>query len=108
MIDKCESRRIRAEIRRVRFYCVMCGTQSELRTSAAFRTRYDCCLGSLFQLRTTGATDDHIAEYLWRHGMEHVELQLQKEAMDPTVAALDRLRSQKTQGNSTLGTGRYG
>jgi hypothetical protein len=49
---------------------------------------YDCCLGSLFHLLTTGATDDQMAEYLWRQGTEHMGLQLQKEAMYPTVAAL--------------------
>jgi hypothetical protein len=49
---------------------------------------YDCCLGSLFHLLTTGATDDEIADYLWRQGTEPMGLDLRKENMYPAVAAL--------------------
>jgi len=88
MIDKYESRRIRAEIRRVLLdVWDPIGVKGEPNA----QHEYDCCLGSLFQLLTTGATDDHIADSLWRQGTEHMRLQLQKEAMYPTVATLRQI-----------------
>jgi hypothetical protein len=88
MIDKHESRRIRMEIRHV-----LLNVWDPIRVKDEPNTQdeYDCCLGSLFNLLTSSATDDQIAEYLWRHGTEHMGLSLHKEAMYPTVAALRQI-----------------
>ena len=88
MIDKYESRRIRAEVRRV---LLDVWDPIGVKDEPNAQDEYDCCLGSLFHLLTTGATDDQIAEYLWRQGTEHMGLPLQKEAMYPTVAALRQI-----------------
>ena len=85
MIDKHESRRIRVEIRHV---LMNVWDPIGVRDEPNAQDEYDCCLGSLFTLLTTNATDDQIAEYLWRQATEHMGLSLQKEAMYPTVAAL--------------------
>jgi hypothetical protein len=88
MIDKDESRRIRAEVRRV---LLDVWDPIGVKDEPNAQDEYDCCLGSLFQLLTTGATDDAIADYLWRQGTEHMGLPLQKQAMYPTVAALRKI-----------------
>jgi len=88
MIDKYESRRIRTEIRRV---LLDVWDPLGVREEPKAQDEYDCCLGSLFNLLTTNATDDQIADYLWRQGTEHMGLSLKKEGMYPTVAALRRI-----------------
>jgi hypothetical protein len=88
MIDKHESRRIRTEIRGV---LMNVWDPIGVRDEPNAQDEYDCCLGSLFTLLTTGATDDQIAEYLWRQGTEHMGLSLRKEQMYPTVAALRQI-----------------
>jgi len=88
MIAKDESRRLRLAIRRV---LLDVWDPIGVRDEPNAQDEYDCCLGSLFQLLTTGATDDQIAEYLWRQGTEHMGLRLRKEAMYPTVAALRKI-----------------
>jgi hypothetical protein len=88
MIDKHESRRIRTEIRHV---LMNVWDPIGVKDEPNAQDEYDCCLGSLFTLLTTSATDDQIAEYLWRQGTEHMGLSLQIEAMYPTVAALRQI-----------------
>jgi len=61
MIDKNESRRIRVEIRRV---LLNVWDPIGVRDEPNAQDEYDCCLGSLFHLLTSDATDDAIAEYL--------------------------------------------
>ncbi len=85
MIDKSESRRIRVDIRHV---LLDVWDPIGVKDVPEAQDEYDCCLDSLFHLLTTGATDDQIAEHLWKEGTEHMGLTLQKEAMYPTVAAL--------------------
>jgi hypothetical protein len=89
MIDKNESRRIRIEIRQV---LLNVWDPIGVKDEPNAQNEYDCCLGSLFHLLTSGATDDDIGEYLWRQGTEHMGLQLKKEQMYPTVAALRQIR----------------
>jgi hypothetical protein len=60
MIDKYESRRVRAEVRRV---LLDVWDPIGVKDEPNAQDEYDCCLGSLFNLLTTGATDDQIAEY---------------------------------------------
>jgi len=88
VIDKHESRRIRVEIRHV---LMNVWDPIGVKDEPNAQDEYDCSLGSLFTLLTTNATDDQIAEYLWRQGTEHMGLSLQKEAMYPTVAALRKI-----------------
>ena len=88
MIDKHESRRIRVEIRHV---LLNVWDPIGVKNEPNAQDEYDCCLGSLFTLLMTNATDDQIAEYLWRQGTEHMGLSLPKEAMYPTVAALRQI-----------------
>ena len=88
MIDKYESRRIRLEIRHV---LLNVWDPIGIKGEPNAQDEYDCCLGSLFNLLTTNATDAQIAEYLWRQGTEHMGLSLDKEAMYPTVAALRQI-----------------
>ena len=88
MIDKHESRRIRVEIRHV---LMNVWDPIGVKDEPNAQDEYDCCLGSLFNLLTTSATDEQIAEYLWRQGTEHMGLSLRKEQMYPTVAALRQI-----------------
>ena len=88
MIDKYESPRIRVDIRHV---LLDVWDPIGVRDEPNAQDEYDCCLGSLFQLLTTGATDDQIADYLWKQGTEHMGLSLKREAMYPTVAALRKI-----------------
>jgi hypothetical protein len=88
VIDKYESRRIRVDIRHV---LLDVWDPIGVRDEPNAQDEYDCCLGSLFQLLTTGATDDQIADYLWKQGTEHMGLSLKREAMYPTVAALRKI-----------------
>ena len=88
MIDKYESRRVRVEIRNV---LLNVWDPIGVRDEPNAQDEYDCCLDSLFQLLTTRATDDQIAEYLYRQGTEHMGLPLRKEAMYATVNALRQI-----------------
>jgi len=88
VIDKYESPRIRVDIRHV---LLDVWDPIGVRDEPNAQDEYDCCLGSLFQLLTTGATDDQIADYLWKQGTEHMGLSLKREAMYPTVAALRKI-----------------
>ena len=87
MINKHESRAIRVEIRRVLLHV---WDPIGVRDEPNAQDEYDCCLGSLFHLLTTGATDDQIAEYLRRQGTEHMGLQLQKEKKRPAARRYHR------------------
>jgi len=88
MIDKYEKRRVKAEIRQI---LLNVWDPIGVRDEPNAQDEYDCCLGSLLNLLTTGAVDDQIAEYLWLQGTDHMGLTLQKEAMYPTVAALRQI-----------------
>ena len=65
MVDKQELRRTRMQIRRV---LVAVWDPLGIKDELVAQDEYDCCLGTLFHLLTTGATDDEIADCLWRQG----------------------------------------
>jgi hypothetical protein len=52
---------------------------------------YDCCVGPVATLLLRHASDDEIAEYLWRQGTEHMGLDLQKQELYAIVAALRKI-----------------
>ena len=89
MIEKYESRRIRVQIRHVLLEVwdpIGVGDMPEA------QDEYDCCLGEIFQLLTTGGTDEQIVDYLWQQANEHMGLSIGREQMYPTVAALRRIQ----------------
>ena len=88
MIDKYESRRIRVEIRHV---LMDVWDPIGVKGVPNAQDEYDCCLGSLFELLTNGASDDQIADYLWRQANEHMGLTRDKQDMYSTVAALRKI-----------------
>jgi hypothetical protein len=69
MIEKNESRRIRTEIRRV---LLEVWDPIGVRNVPQAQDEYDCCLGEIFRLLTTGGTDDQIVDYLWEEASEHM------------------------------------
>lgn len=90
VIDKQEAKRITSEIRLVLLdVWDPIGVANEPNA----QDEYDCCLGGLFRLLTTDATDDQMAEFLSQQEIEHMGLGgVRKEAMYQTVAALRRIR----------------
>jgi hypothetical protein len=90
MIDKQEAKRITSEIRLV---LLDVWDPIGIKNEPDAQDEYDCCLGGLFRLLTTDATDDQIADYLSRQETEHMGLgTVQREAVCPTVAALRRIK----------------
>lgn len=88
--DKREAKRITSEIR-----LVLLDFWDPLRVANEpnAQDEYDCCLGGLFRLLTSGATDEQIAKYLSQQETEHMGLgEIREEAMYPTVAALRRIK----------------
>ena len=93
MIDKYESRRIRVEIRRV---LLNEWDPIVIRDEPNAQDEYDCCLGDVFHLLTTGASDEQITDYLWKTATEHMGLTPRKEDMAPTVNALRRIHLEQS------------
>ncbi len=89
MIEKNESRRIRAEIRRV---LLEVWDPIGVRDVPQAEDEYDCCLDGLFRLLTTGCTDDEITDYLLRQANDHMGLSLRRKQLYTTVAALRQIR----------------
>jgi hypothetical protein len=85
MIEKKESRRIRAEIRRV---LLEVWDPIGVKDVPQAQDEYDCCLYEVFRLLTAGGSDDQITDFLWKQGTEHMGLSLNGEQMHPTVAGL--------------------
>lgn len=85
MMDKYESRRIRAEIRRV---LMTVWDPIGVRYEPNAQDEYDSYLGDVFALLTSGASDDQINEHLLRIVTERMELPAKKEDMQSTVSAL--------------------
>ena len=85
MIEKKESRRIRKEIRQV-----LLKVWNPIGFSVP-EGEYDCCIGGVFRLLTTGGTDGQIADYLQQQASEHIGLNVGGESMLPTVAALRQI-----------------
>ena len=89
MFDKQEFRRIENEIRQV---LLTVWDPIGVADVPECADEYDCCLGGVYSLLTRHATDDQIAEYLWKQANEHMGLSFAKEAMMPTVEALRKIR----------------
>jgi hypothetical protein len=89
MIDKYESRRIRAEIRRV---LLEVWDPIGVRNVPQAQDEYDGCLYEIFRLLTTGGTDDQIIDYLWKQATEHMGLSRDKARENTTVVALRRIQ----------------
>jgi hypothetical protein len=90
MIDNYEWRGIMVEIRRV---LLDVWGPIGVRNAPNAQDEYDSYLGPLFRLLTTEATDDEIAEYLWRLVTEYMGLGpgTEMQEMYPTVAALRQI-----------------
>jgi hypothetical protein len=89
MIDKYESRRIRAEIRRV---LMTAWDPIGVRDEPNAQDEYDGYLGGVFALLTSGASDDQINEHLLRIVTDRMELRAKKEDMQGTVSALRQIQ----------------
>ncbi len=89
MIDKYESRRIRAEIRRV---LMTVWDPIGIRNEPNAQDEYDGYLGGVFALLTGGASDDQINEHLLRIVIERMGLPAKKEDMQGTVSALRQIQ----------------
>ncbi len=95
MVEKHEWRRIHGEIRHV---LLEVWDPIGVKDVPQAQDEYDCCLGGIFRLLTTGGTDDEIADYLWKQASEHMGLGLSpsaKEQMYSTVVALRRINISK-------------
>lgn len=86
--QKQRARRLMTEIRHV---LVNVWNPIGLKDAFNLEHEYDCCVGPVATLLLSSASDDEIAEYLWRHGTEHIGLGLQKQEMYATVAALRKI-----------------
>jgi hypothetical protein len=84
-IDKHESRRIRSEIRRVLLqYWDPIGIRDEPNA----QDEYDSYLGGVYELLLSGASDEEIANHLWRIIEERIEVHPQSRATERTVREL--------------------
>ena len=84
-IDKYESRRIRSEIRRV---LMQCWDPIGIRDEPNAQDEYDTYLGGVYELLVGGATDEEIANHLWRIIEERIEVHPQSGATERTVREL--------------------
>ena len=89
MIDKYESRKIRAEIRRV---LMTVWDPIGVRDEPNAQDEYDGYLGGVFALLTSGASDDQINEHLLRIVTQRMELPAKKKDMQSTVSALRQIQ----------------
>lgn len=86
MIDKYESRRIRVEIRHV-----LMGVWDPIgiKDEPNAQDEYDGYLGGVYQLLVSGASDEQIANHIWRIVTEQMGLSAARKAdMADTVKAL--------------------
>ena len=85
MIDKYESRRIRADIR---YVLMQVWDPIGVKDEPNAQDEYDSYLGSVYELLVGGASDDRIAEYLLSIVTDRMELPAKIGDMTETVAAL--------------------
>jgi hypothetical protein len=88
MLDKHESRPTRTEIREVLFEV---WDPIGVKHEANAEDEYDCCVGPLFSLLTSGATDDQISEYLSSRAVEHMGVNPERETTRTTIVALRKI-----------------
>jgi|ERR1022692_2737893 len=95
MADSSANKRIQTAIRMVR--PEVCRVLLEVwdpigvRADADARTEYDRYADHVIGQLFSGATDDEIAEYLYRQATESMELEYRMESAYPAVAALRRI-----------------
>ena len=92
MIEKYDSCRIRVQIRHV---LLEVWDPIGVRDMPEAQDEYDSYLGEIFQLLTTGGTDEQIADYLWNQANDHMGSSIAREQMYPTVAALRKIQIPK-------------
>jgi len=97
MMEKHESRRIRAEIRRV---LITTWDPIGIKDEPNAQNEYDSYLGSVFELLTNGASDDRMCEHLLQIVTDRMELPAKKEDMQNTVVALRRISLSRNLRNS--------
>jgi hypothetical protein len=88
MIEKYESRRIRVAIRHV---LMDVWDPIGVKDEPNAQDEYDGYLGGVYELLVSGASDDNIAEHLWRIVTERMELSAKKSNMANTVKALRQI-----------------
>jgi hypothetical protein len=89
MVDKHESRRIRAEIRRV---LLQVWDPIGIKDEPNAQDEYDSYLGNVYELLVAGAPDERVAQYLFEVVTERMELPASPKGMAGTVAALRRIQ----------------
>jgi hypothetical protein len=89
MIDKHESRRIRAEIRGV---LLRVWDPIGIKDEPNAQDEYDGYMGNVYELLVSGASDERIAQYLSQIVTEQMELPAKLGDMAGTVAALRRIQ----------------
>jgi len=89
-IDKAESRRIRVEIRRV---LLNVWDPIGVKDEPSAQDEYDGYLGGLYELLTTGASDETVENHLWQIVAVNMGLDVAKKSdMTETVEALRRIQ----------------
>ena len=95
MIDKYESRRIRVDIRHV---LMNVWDPIGIKDERNAQDEYDGYLGGVYQLLVSGASDEQIADHLWRIIAERMGLSATRKAdMADTVRALREIKLLKEQ-----------
>jgi hypothetical protein len=89
MIDKAQSRQVRAEVRRVllRTWDPI-GIQDEPNA----QNEYDGYIGRTYELLVGGAPDSELIDYLFWAVHEHMGLDAAREDMLPTLAELRKIK----------------
>jgi hypothetical protein len=90
-IDKAESRRIRVEIRSV---LLNVWDPIGVKNEPSAQDEYDGYLGGLYELLTTGASDEAVQNHLWQIVAVNMGLDAAKKSdMKETVQALRRIQT---------------
>jgi hypothetical protein len=99
VIDKYESRRIRVDIRHV---LISVWDPIGIKDERNAQDEYDGYLGGVYQLLVSGASDEQIADHLWRIVTERMGLSAARKAdMADTVKALRGIELPKPPTAST-------
>jgi hypothetical protein len=88
MIEKYESRRIRVAIRHI---LMNVWDPIGVKDEPNAQHEYDGYLGGVYELLVSGASDESIADHLWRIATERMGLSPKKSDMANTVKALRQI-----------------
>jgi hypothetical protein len=89
MIEKYESRRIRVDICHV---LMDVWDPIGVKNAPTAQDEYDMYIGGICELLVSGASDDAIANRLWKIVTDRMGLTTEKQDMMPTVQALRAIR----------------